>query len=252
MTEGFRSTMTSIYEDNIGGVSLINHMGDDLTLVNSARASLGKVSTELGEREKRLSDFLIREGHTSTSEHNVATFWIKVPMFVARQHMRHRTFSYNEISRRYTSENIEFYFPNEMRKQDTENRQASLDETFNPVLEFDPYDHPKFLKLDAVSSIKQHSTEAVKLYNLMIEIGIARDQARMVLPQNLYTMYWCTGSLHNWMNSFIAKRDHTDAQWEIKLLAREISRQLSELWPLAHASYVKHGKIPPLGENSAT
>ena len=66
----------------------------------------------------------------------------------------------------------------------------------------------------------------------MIVKGVAREQARMILPQNLYTTYWATGSLHNWMNSFIAKRDHADAQWEIKLLAREISRQIRSLWPI--------------------
>lgn len=244
--EDFREKMVPIYQDGIGGVALIQHMGDDLTPVNSARASLGKVSLEWTEKEARLANFLIREGHTSTSEHNVVTFWIKVPLFVARQHMRHRTFSYNEISRRYTSADLEFYYPSQMRMQDTKNRQASLDEEFNPVLEFDPYDYPKFLKLDSVSAIKQHSIESVKLYNQMVEKGVAREQARMILPQNLYTTYWCTGSLHNWANSFIAKRDHIDAQWEIKLLAREISRQISLIYPHAHANLVEHGKIPAL------
>jgi thymidylate synthase (FAD) len=242
----FRDNKVDIYDDGIGGVALIQSMGDDLTLVNSARASLGQVSTEMGEREERLSNFLIREGHTSTSEHNVATFWIKAPLFVARQQMRHRTFSYNEISRRYTSADIEFYFPQALREQDTKNRQASLDETFNPTIEFEPFDYPKFLRLDAVSAIKNHTADSVKLYNKMIDKGVAREQARMILPQNIYTTYWATGSLHNWMNSFIAKRDHADAQWEIKLLAREISRQIQALWPIAHANYVKHGKIPSL------
>lgn len=248
MTEDFRNTMTSIYDDNIGGVSLINHMGDDLTLVNSARASLGEVSTEMGEREKRLSDFLIREGHTSTSEHNVATFWIKVPLFVARQHMRHRTFSFNEISRRYTSNKIEFYLPETVRMQDTKNRQASLDETFNPVIKFERYETNPFAfqKINSTAALRLHTEQSLTLYDKLIEQGVAREQARMVLPQNLYTTYWCTGSMHNWVNSFIAKRDHIDAQWEIKLLAKEISRQLSDIWPLAHASYVKHGKIPAL------
>ena len=249
MSTDFQDRRVDIYNDGIGGVALIQHMGDDLTVVNAARASLDKVSTEWSDREERLSSFLVREGHTSTVEHNVITFWIKVPMFVARQQMRHRTFSYNEISRRYTSENLEFYFPNEMRMQDTKNRQASLDETFNPVIEFEPFEYPKYLKIDASSAIRHHTADAVKLYNKMIEQGVAREQARMILPQNIYTTYWATGSLHNWVNSFIAKRDHEDAQWEIKLLAREISRQISEIWPKSHANFVKHGKIPALQEN---
>lgn len=241
--EDFREKRVDLFGDGIGGVALIQHMGDDLTPVNAARASLGKISTEMGASEERLADFLVRSGHTSTAEHNQLTLWIKVPLFVARQHMRHRTFSYNEISRRYTSQDIEFYFPKEMRKQDVKNRQASLDETFNPTIEFDPYEYPAFLRLDAVSAIKNHVKDSVRLYNQMVEKGVAREQARMVLPQNIYTSYWCTGSLHNWVNSFICKRDHEDAQWEMRVLAQEVSRQVKNLWPHAHASYVKHGKI---------
>ena len=240
MSTDFQDRRVDIYNDGIGGVAMIQHMGDDLTVVNAARASLDKVSTEWSEREERLSSFLIREGHTSTVEHNVLTFWIKVPMFVARQQMRHRTFSYNEISRRYTSENIQFYLPKEMRKQDTKNRQASLDETF------DPYVGTAHKDLTSSEAIVRHCDVSLKLYQDMVDAGVARDQARMVLPQNLYTTYWATGSLHNWANSFIAKRDHPDAQWEIKMLAREVSRQIQSLWPKAHENFVKHGKIPSL------
>ena len=248
MLEDFREKRIDIYNDNIGGVALIQHMGDDLTIVNSARASLGKVSTEMGEREEKLCNFLIREGHTSTTEHNVLTFWIKVPLFVARQQMRHRTFSYNEISRRYTSQDIEFYLPSEVRKQDTKNRQASLDETFNPILSFDRFEvNPfPFKDINTTSALRLFSEQALTVYYKMIDEGVSREQARMLLPQNIYTTYWATGSLHNWVNSFIAKRDHEDAQYEIKVLAREISRQIKELYPLAHANFVKHGKIPPV------
>jgi thymidylate synthase (FAD) len=236
-------TKTCIYADGIGGVALIQSMGDDLTPVNAARASLDQYSTEMGEREKRLSNFLIRSGHTSTAEHNVVTFYIKVPLFVARQHMRHRTFSFNEISRRYTSDKLEFYYPQEMRKQDTKNRQTSLDETFDPKMDI----YPQMLESRPCSeAIRYHTNLCVDLYEEMIAKGVAREQARMVLPQNLYTTYWCTGSLHNWVNSFISKRDHEDAQWEMKLLAREVSRQIHGLWPLAHDNFVKHGKIPSL------
>lgn len=241
MSNNPQENKVCIYNDNIGGVAVIQYMGDDLTIVNSARASLGKFSTEMGKSEKRLSNFLIRNGHTSTTEHNVITFWIKAPLFVARQHMRHRTFSFNEISRRYTSENLEFYIPNVLRKQDVENRQASLDETFDPFLDFGA----GFYTPCAIASValRKHVQHSLLLYNEMIAKGVAREQARMILPQNLYTTYWCTGSLHNWVNSFIAKRDHEDAQWEIKLLAKEISRQIREIYPLAHENFVKHGKI---------
>ena len=121
-----------LYNDGIGFASLVNHMGEDLTIVNAARVSVGKESSEMGDRERKLAEFLTKHGHTSTYEHNIATFHIKVPLFISKQHMRHRVFSYNEISRRYTSQKIEFYLPQSLRKQDFKNRQASLDEYFNP------------------------------------------------------------------------------------------------------------------------
>lgn len=226
--------MKFLYDDNIGGVAYLQHMGSDLTIVNAARASLGKMSETMGEGEVKLLDFLIRSGHTSTCEHNILTVWCKVPLFVSKQHMRHRTASYNEISRRYTAENIQFYLPDTMRPQDKKNRQATLMEEHNPVL--------TSTGLSSTETLKQHCLQAVAVYNEMVEKGVGREQARMVLPQNLYTTYWATANLHNWM-SFISKRDHVDAQWEIRVLAQEISRIIKDKWPLAHAAYVKHGKI---------
>lgn len=231
--DNFLDNKICVYGDNIGGVAVIQSMGTDLTPVNAARASLDKFSTEMGAGEERLSKFLIKEGHTSTAEHNVLTLWIKVPLFVARQHMRHRTMSYNEISRRYTSEKLEFYLPTEMRMQDTKNRQASLDQTFDPKVS-ESY--------TASTAIQTLTDTCVTLYEEMISQGVAREQARMILPQNIYTTYWATANLHNWIN-FISKRDHPDAQWEMRLLAKEISRQIRNLWPLAHANYVFYGKI---------
>ena len=218
-----------LYKDGIGFASLVNHMGEDLTIVNAARVSVGKESSEMGDREKKLAEFLTKHGHTSTYEHNIATFHIKVPLFISKQHMRHRVFSYNEISRRYTSQKIEFYLPQSLRKQDFKNRQASLDEHFNPDI--------SWLNTDFSSSnaIETHALESLKLYEALIEQGVAREQARMILPQNLYTEYWCTGSLHNWMNSFIAKRDHEDAQWEMQILAQSISKQLKR--DMAHRTF---------------
>ena len=89
-----------LYDDEIGRVDYIEHMGSDLTIVNSARVSFGVTRDELEERDKRLIRYLVDHRHTSTFEHNVVTFRFVVPMFVRSQHMRHRTWSYNEISRR--------------------------------------------------------------------------------------------------------------------------------------------------------
>ncbi len=145
--------------------------------------------------------------------------------------MRHRTASYNEISRRYTAEQIEFYYPESLRPQDKKNRQATLNEDFNPILDS--------TGLTAAESLLKHSEESLKVYQEMIDKGIGRELARMYLPQNLYTTYWATANLHNWMG-FISKRDHIDAQLEIRVLAQGINKIIQDLWPRAHAAYNKY------------
>ena len=220
-----------LYNDGVGFVEYIQHMGNDLTIVNAARASTGKESLQFDEKDKKLLNFLIKSGHTSTLEHNILTVRCKVPLFVSKQHMRHRTASYNEISRRYTAENIEFYFPEALRPQDKKNRQSTLNEDYNPVLET--------TGLTASDSLHDHCEKTLKVYNEMIDKGIGRELARMYLPQNLYTTYWATANLHNWMG-FIEKRDHIDAQLEIRVLAQGISNIIKELWPHAYEAYKQY------------
>ena len=125
-----------LYDDKIGKVELVAHMGTDLTIVNSARVSFGKEKKQLDEKDEKLISYLVKHKHTSTFEHNVITFRCKVPLFVRSQHHRHRTWSYNEISRRYTEVDICFYEPHKFRTQHTSNRQASNDELINPDLNF--------------------------------------------------------------------------------------------------------------------
>ena len=121
-----------LYNDNIGSIELVDHMGSDITVVNSARVSYGVHKEELDSKDKKLINYLIRHKHTSTLEHNIATFRIKVPLFIRSQHHRHRTWSYNEISRRYTDFNMEFYEPEGFRTQHEVNRQASNNDLINP------------------------------------------------------------------------------------------------------------------------
>jgi thymidylate synthase (FAD) len=100
-----------IYDDDVGSVDYVDHMGSDLTIVNSARVSFGVQKSSLDGRDKRLINYLVKHRHTSTFEHNVVTFKFTVPLFVRSQHHRHRTWSYNEISRRYTDKGLKFYIP---------------------------------------------------------------------------------------------------------------------------------------------
>ena len=225
-----------LYDDKIGSVSLVAHMGTDLTIVNSARVSFGNKKTELDDKDRRLIKFLVKHKHTSTFEHNVATFKFVVPLFVRSQHHRHRTWSYNEISRRYTEKNMDFYLPSRFRTQHKSNRQAS-----NPEELIDPKVWPEDSILAkssmTMSELLQIRTrDCVGTYNDMIERGICREQARMVLPQNLYTEYYGTCNLSNLLK-FIDLRLHEGAQWEIQKVAEACLDIASDLWPIAVASY---------------
>ena len=109
-----------------GWVGLIDHLGSEATIVNAARVSFGKLKQTMDERDVALLDYLIANKHTSPLEHVVFTFSIHCPLFVRGQWHRHRTWSYNEISRRYTEIDLEFYTPVSLRRQAESNRQASF------------------------------------------------------------------------------------------------------------------------------
>mgnify|MGYP003645351139 CR=1 FL=1 len=228
-----------LYDDDIGKVQLIESWGTDLTVVNSARVSFGVQKDELGERDKKLISYLIKHKHTSTLEHCGVTFKFVVPLYVANQHMRHRTWSYNSISRRYTDVNIKFYEPKEFRTQHKSNRQASnAEELIDPqiISGQDPYNHgaPYF---DPVSKvIRAHHGDSLGLFNRLIEAGVCREQARGVLPQNLYTEYYGTVNLSNLLK-FIDLRTHEGAQWEIQKVAEACLEIATDLFPVTVGAY---------------
>ena len=204
-------------------------MGDDLTIVNSARVSFGKHKESLDEKDEKLINYLVKHRHTSTFEHNVVTFRFVVPMFVRSQHHRHRTWSYNEISRRYTDVNLQFYQPKAFRTQHKSNRQASnAEELINPVIVWDGE--------TCAEVIRGHHTKSLKLFDKLIEAGVCREQARGVLPQNLYTEYYGTVNLSNLLK-FIDLRTHEGAQWEIQKVAEACLEIAEGLWPVAVKSY---------------
>jgi thymidylate synthase (FAD) len=223
-----------LYGDGIGRVDYVEHMGSDLTIVNSARVSFGKQKEEIDAQDKKLINYLAKHKHTSTFEHNVVTFRFVVPLFVRSQHHRHRTWSYNEISRRYTDVNMNFYEPEAFRTQHKSNRQASnSDELINPPLFRD-----RTLADDTTCSeyLKQHHRECLAFYSNLIEAGVCREQARGTLPQNLYTEYYGTVNLNNLLK-FIDLRSHEGAQWEIQKVAEACLDIADELWPIATKAY---------------
>ena len=226
-----------LYDDGIGAVEYVEHMGNDLTIVNSARVSFGVHKTELDNKDKKLIKYLIKHKHTSTLEHNFITFRFKVPLFIRSQHHRHRTWSYNEISRRYTDINIEFYEPSSFRTQHKSNRQASnTEELLNP--EISTYWQVNVLKGSKKASdiVKWHNERSLELFNDLIEAGVCREQARGVLPQNLYTEYYGSVNLSNLLK-FIELRTHDGAQWEIQQVAKACLKIAESLYPVTIEAY---------------
>ena len=220
-----------LYNDDVGSVEYVQHMGNDLTIVNAARVSFGKQKEVIDEKDKQLIRYLVRHRHTSTMEHNVITFRFCVPLFVRSQHHRHRTWSYNEISRRYTDENLRFYEPKEFRTQHKSNRQASNEnETINPMIKmYDPACSVPF-KIHANKLVSNFHKDALRYYDELISAGVCREQARGLLPQNLYTEYYGTVNLNN-LIKFISLRTHDGAQQEIRVVANACKKIATDLWP---------------------
>ena len=226
-----------LYDDKIGRVDYIDHMGSDLTIVNSARVSFGVTKSELDNRDKKLIKYLVKHRHTSTFEHNVVTFRFIVPMFIRSQHMRHRTWSYNEISRRYTDKDLQFYTPKTFRTQHKTNRQASNIDEINPIIVPDLADFGEGTHAD--HAIRNHVGKSMELFNRLMSEGVCREQARMVLPQNLYTEYYGTCNLNNLLK-FVKLRLHEGAQWEIRQVAQACLEISQELWPEATSAFRKN------------
>ena len=225
-----------LYDDGIGKVEYVEHMGSDLSVVNSARVSFGKHKQLLDEKDEKLINYLIKHRHTSTLEHCLVTFRFKVPLYVRSQHHRHRTWSYNEISRRYTDYNIEFYEPKSFRTQHKSNRQASnTDELIDPPIYPEKIINSKFRCSQAL--IKHHK-DSLKLYEDMMSVGVCREQARGILPQNMYTEYYGTCNLNNLLK-FIDLRIHEGAQMEIQEVAKAILKITKELFPITVGAYEK-------------
>jgi thymidylate synthase (FAD) len=211
-------------------VDYIAHMGTDKSVADAARVSFDKddfESCELKDRDLKLISFLAKHKHTTPFEHLVLSVKIKCPLFVRSQIMRHRTFSYNEVSRRYTSENIEFYkFPT-ARKQSETNFQCSLDSLV-------PSTTP------ALSLMMEHDKNALTLYHKLIEDGVAREQARSVLPQSLMTSFVMTGNALNWAR-FLKLRLDSHAQKECQIVAQKCLSILESKYPHTVMTFREYG-----------
>jgi len=216
--------------DGQGWIGLVGHLGTEITAVNAARVSFGRRKEEMDQRDVVLLDYLIEHRHTSPLEHVVFTFIVHCPLFVRSQWHRHRTWSYNEISRRYTEVDMEFYLPPALRRQAADNRQASVAD-------------PDFDDAPWREKIRSHHEVSLRLFDELLAAGVCREQARGVLPQNLMTTFWATVDLANLIH-FLELRDHPNAQWEIREYARAIKQLIQPLAPHVY----KHIKTVEEGE----
>ena len=221
-------------------VELIDHYGTDLTPVNAARVSMNKESSlqedgELKGADSKLIKYLADHGHTSCFEHQSATLRLKVPIFVARQIHRHRTFAYNEVSRRYVKDELEFYWPDKWRKAADNVKQGSSDEevkVFGKSYLFE-YDTEEVEANDTVQGAAEYAlARMVSLYKEMLEAKVAPEQARMILPQNLMTTFYMSGNLRAWSH-FLKLRLDPHAQKEIRDVAEMVRDLLMPLWPIS-------------------
>lgn len=224
-----------LFGDNIGSVEYISHMGSDLTVVNAARVSFGTEKNEIDQKDIKLINYLMEHNHSSPFEHCSITMRFVVPLFIRSQHHRHRTWAYNEISRRYTSVDMDFYSPQGFRTQHKSNRQASNDEMVNPILD-SSYMSIGFEK--ASEAVRMHHSRSISLYEALLKSGVCREQARGVLPQNLYTQYYGTVNLHNLLK-FVGLRMHEGAQWEIQQVAKACLQIAKEHFPESVSAYMR-------------
>jgi len=197
-----------------GFVRLVDVMGNDTAIVQAARVSYGDGTKTINE-DRGLIRFLLRHKHTSPFEMVEFKFHLKMPIFIARQHIRHRTANVNEMSARYSMMKDEFYLPSEIRGQSDKNKQFS-EGTINSRFP---------------SVLAEACFAAYDGYEDAIEEGVSREQARMILPINLYTeMYWKI-DLHNLLH-YIRLRNHSHAQKEIQEYAKAMLDLITPHVPL--------------------
>ena len=230
--------------DSYGDVEYVSHMGTDLTVVNAARVSFNKQSEwavdtaaqerlqtsgsvyreedlqVLSSKDARLIGYLARHNHWTPFAHPQITLRIKAPIFVRTQLFKHKVgFTENEVSRRYCTDAPQFYTP-EWRMAPTDGaKQGSSGFATDPIL------HGDWDRLYNKSAL-----EAVEIYNLLLEEGVAPEQARAVLPQGVYTEWWWTGSLSAYARVCRLRGD-AHAQWEVQQYAAAISGIIAPLFP---------------------
>ncbi|MFH1852694.1 MAG: FAD-dependent thymidylate synthase [Candidatus Neomarinimicrobiota bacterium] len=209
-----------------GFVRLVDSMGSDAAIVQAARVSYGKGTTKVS-RDRALIRYLMRHHHSSPFEMVELKFHAKMPIFVARQWVRHRTANINEYSLRYSEALDEFYIPRpeDVHFQSLDNKQGR-----------EAAEVPQELRQRTVQYFEEMSQRSFALYNELAEAGIARELARAILPVNLYTQWYWKNDLHNTFH-FLRLRMDQHAQYEIRVYADAMAGIIRGIVPLAYEAF---------------
>ena len=218
-------TSTNVVVLDHGHVSYVSHMGNDLTVVNAARVSFQKESTEFTGKDEKLIQYLAKHKHWTPFAHPQITLRIKAPIFIRTQLFKHKVgFTENEVSRRYVSDSPVVYHPRWRGKPTGGAKQGSED--------FMPID-------DDYNTANRHYEmcvrDALQTYKELLKRGVAPEQARSVLPQGTYTEWWWTGSLSAFARVY-AQRSDSHAQWECQEYAKAFSTIIQPLFPYSWKS----------------
>lgn len=210
-----------------GFVRLVDRMGDDLDIVRAARVSYDADwrAGDDEDKDRKLIEYLLKNKHTSPFEHVIFKFEVKAPIFVFRQWHRHRTWSYSEISGRYTALDEGYYVPDieNITTQSKSNKQMRTLEQHPDAIFF----REQMFDMSIIST---------RRYNSLIEDGMPRELARGVLPLNTYSRMFATVDLHNLMH-FLTLRLHEHAQYEIRVYAEAIRELITPIIPVAMAAF---------------
>jgi thymidylate synthase (FAD) len=217
-----------------GFVRLDDAMASDLSVVNGARVSFARHKTEMDESDEGLIRFLMRDRHGTPYEHNAFRFHVRAPLFVAREWFRHRVGSFNEFSMRYAKASDEFYVPAPEDVRSQVGKPGAY--SFEPVA-------PELAE-QTREELQAVYDAAYATYTRLVEQGVARELARLVMPMGAYTEFYWTVNARSLMN-FVSLRAAETAQREIRRYAEACERFLAEKMPVTHSAFVDNGRIAP-------
>ena len=209
-------------------------MADDLSVVNGARVSFARHKTEMDDSDAGLIRFLMRERHGTPFEHNSFRFHIRAPIFVAREWFRHRVGSFNEFSMRYAKATEDFYVPEPDDVRSQVGKPGAY--SFEPV-------EPGIAETTR-EEMRAVYEAAFSAYERLVELGVARELARSVLPVGAYTEFYWTVNARALMN-FLSLRNSETAQREIRRYAEACEQFLAEKMPVTHAAFVANDRAAP-------